>query len=61
MLDTAARDNAWVDSTFPQQRWAPEAVVGDAVVFSQWTLHRTQILEGARFERTSCEFRFIPA
>ena len=58
--DLATR-NTWVDTTFPQQRWAPEAVVGDAVVFSQWTVHRTQRLKCTPVERTSCEFRFVPA
>lgn len=36
----------------------PTLEPGDALVFDNFTLHRTQHIEGADILRTSCEFRF---
>ena len=37
----------------------PQLDPGDAIIFDHFTLHRTQPQIGDKFERTSCEFRFI--
>jgi hypothetical protein len=37
----------------------PQLDPGDAIIFDQFTLHRTQPQISEIFERTSCEFRFI--
>lgn len=57
----AARTDEWVNEQFSDVRWTPQASLGDAIVFSQWTLHRTQTAGASGTERTSCEFRFIGA
>jgi ectoine hydroxylase-related dioxygenase (phytanoyl-CoA dioxygenase family) len=38
--------------------WSPRLDFGDALVFDQFTYHRSQIVEGSDGARTSCEFRF---
>jgi ectoine hydroxylase-related dioxygenase (phytanoyl-CoA dioxygenase family) len=38
--------------------WSPKLDFGDALVFDQFTYHRSQIVEGGGGTRTSCEFRF---
>jgi ectoine hydroxylase-related dioxygenase (phytanoyl-CoA dioxygenase family) len=38
--------------------WSPRLAFGDALVFDQFTYHRSQIIEGGEGARTSCEFRF---
>jgi hypothetical protein len=38
--------------------WTPQLDPGDALVFDQFTLHRTQIAGQPNLLRTSCEFRF---
>jgi ectoine hydroxylase-related dioxygenase (phytanoyl-CoA dioxygenase family) len=38
--------------------WSPRLDFGDALVFDQFTYHRSQIVEGSDGTRTSCEFRF---
>ncbi len=50
----AHRDDAAV-AAMPGERWTPELKLGDALVFDEYMLHRTQKLAGAR---TSCEMRF---
>lgn len=37
---------------------APKLAPGDALVFDQYTLHRTQDVPDGAFTRTACEFRF---
>lgn len=54
----ASREDDWVRDTFPNSRWTPIAKPGDAIVFSHWTLHRTQISGMKTHQRSSCEFRF---
>ena len=41
------------------RKWRPVMRPGDAAVFDQYTLHRTQVLRSDQFARTSCEFRFL--
>jgi ectoine hydroxylase-related dioxygenase (phytanoyl-CoA dioxygenase family) len=38
--------------------WSPRLDLGDALVFDQFTYHRSQIIDGSDGIRTSCEFRF---
>jgi ectoine hydroxylase-related dioxygenase (phytanoyl-CoA dioxygenase family) len=38
--------------------WSPLLAFGDALIFDQFTYHRSQIVEGGDGMRTSCEFRF---
>lgn len=38
--------------------WTPQLDAGDALVFDQFTLHRTQPIGTPDMIRTSCEFRF---
>jgi Phytanoyl-CoA dioxygenase (PhyH) len=38
--------------------WSPRLDPGDALVFDQFTYHRSQIIDGSDGIRTSCEFRF---
>jgi ectoine hydroxylase-related dioxygenase (phytanoyl-CoA dioxygenase family) len=38
--------------------WSPRLEFGDALIFDQFTYHRSQIVEGSDGDRTSCEFRF---
>jgi len=55
----AHRPDDWVDKMFGD-RWVPMIDnPGDAVVFDQFVLHRTQQM-AADAPRTSCEFRFMP-
>jgi hypothetical protein len=51
------RDDAFAASA--GTKIVPQLDPGDAVIFDQFTLHRTQPQIGDIFERTSCEFRFI--
>jgi hypothetical protein len=53
------RSDEWVRRTVPGRRWTPTALPGDAILFDQFTLHRTQIGDFADPSRTSCEFRFV--
>lgn len=50
------RDDGFVASIGPSA--TPELDPGDALVFDQFTLHRTQCVNSARTIRRSCEFRF---
>jgi hypothetical protein len=52
------RTDDWVNA-IPGRKWAPVMGLGDAVVFDQYALHRTQVLPSDLFARTSCEFRFL--
>jgi ectoine hydroxylase-related dioxygenase (phytanoyl-CoA dioxygenase family) len=38
--------------------WSPRLDPGDALVFDQFTYHRSQIIDGSDGIRTSCELRF---
>ncbi len=52
------RANAWV-SELPGTHIVPVIeIMGHAMIFSQFTLHRTQPLD-ASVQRRSCEFRFV--
>lgn len=51
------RSDDWVRAHDGGLRWIPQASPGDALIFGQHTLHRTQV--GALAGRTSCEFRFL--
>jgi hypothetical protein len=51
------RSDEWVRATFAGDRWTPQAAPGDAVIFGQHVLHRTQ--PGPATPRTSCELRFV--
>lgn len=53
----AYRDDAFV-AAHGWQTFAPRLNVGDALLFDQYTLHRTQNVPGADIVRTACEFRF---
>jgi hypothetical protein len=54
----AARTDEWVAEHFPaSDRKAAILAPGDALVFSHWVLHRTQILANPVVRRTSGEFR----
>jgi hypothetical protein len=53
------RSDDWVRSTVPGRTWTPTAVPGDAILFDQFTLHRTQIADFADPSRSSCELRFV--
>ncbi len=55
----ATRTDDWANEHFPNAGWTPHASLGDAIIFSQWTLHRTQTKNTTGFERTSCEYRFV--
>ncbi len=50
------RSDEWVMAHFGADHWCPYAKPGDAIIFDQNTLHRTQRDCGSA--RTSCEFRF---
>ena len=52
------RDDEWVSAQAAGERWAPVLRPGDAVLFDQYTLHRTQQAAGQP-TRDSCEFRFM--
>lgn len=52
-----ARTDEWVKENTSNRRWTPSACLGDALIFDQYTLHRTQQMP-ARARRLSCEFRF---
>lgn len=56
--DGQYRDTDWVQS-LQKPTWAPSISLGDAVIFDQYTLHRTAKISGSSEERASCEFRFI--
>ncbi len=52
----------WRDEEFVASVGAPVAPIlnpGDALVFDQFTLHRTQVIGRLDFVRTACEFRFM--
>jgi hypothetical protein len=51
------RDDAFVATV--GQASAPQLDVGDALVFDQFTLHRTQNVGSKDTVRTACEFRFV--
>jgi hypothetical protein len=54
---TAFRADEWV-ALIPGDRWVPLASPGDAVIFDQYTLHRTEPRPLRDRQRSSCEFRF---
>jgi hypothetical protein len=55
---TAARTDEWVAEHFPvHARWVPELESRDLLVFSHYTLHRTQVLDLPIVRRLSCEWR----
>jgi hypothetical protein len=56
--DSRYRDDAFV-SSIGGHTSAPILNVGDALVFDQYTLHRTQHVDGSDIVRTACEFRFV--
>ena len=51
------RDDAFVGTI--GQASAPQLDVGDALIFDQFTLHRTQNVGSKDIVRTACEFRFV--
>jgi hypothetical protein len=51
------REDEWVRANIVGDRWTPKAAPGDAVIFGQHVLHRTQ--PGPATARASCEFRFL--
>jgi Phytanoyl-CoA dioxygenase (PhyH) len=55
--DNRSRDDAFVqdigDAVIPQMQ------LGDALIFDQFVLHRTQNVGAADAVRTACEFRFV--
>lgn len=56
------RDRVYRDDTFAASFGSTVTPIldpGDALVFDQFTLHRTQHSAASDFTRTSCEFRFI--
>jgi Phytanoyl-CoA dioxygenase (PhyH) len=53
------RSDDWVRSTVPGRTWTPAAAPGDAILFDQFTLHRTQIADFTDPSRLSCELRFV--
>jgi hypothetical protein len=53
------RSDEWVRSTVPGRTWTPAAAPGDAILFDQFTLHRTQVADFADPSRLSCELRFV--
>jgi len=53
------RSEDWVRTTIPGRTWTPAAAPGDAILFDQFTLHRTQIADFADASRLSCELRFV--
>jgi hypothetical protein len=57
--DWRYRTEDWVDGHASGRRWVPTLVPGDAVVFDQYTLHRTQTDATGHASRDSCEFRFM--
>lgn len=54
--DDRSRDISFVRAFGPSS--APILDPGDAIVFDQFLLHRTQCVEHDDFERSACEFRF---
>jgi hypothetical protein len=53
------RTEDWVRANVACEAWTPQAELGDAVLFDQYVLHRTQRGEFAAAARSSCEFRFV--
>jgi hypothetical protein len=51
------RDEAFVDTIGAPS--TPQLAVGDALIFDQFVLHRTQQAGSADSVRTACEFRFV--
>ena len=51
------RDDAFVDTI--GQGLVPQLEPGDALIFDQFTLHRTQTVGSKDTVRTACEFRFV--
>jgi hypothetical protein len=51
------RDDAFVDTIGAPS--TPQLAVGDALVFDQFVLHRTQNAGCEKSVRTACEFRFV--
>jgi hypothetical protein len=51
------RDDSFVDTIGTPQ--TPQLAVGDALIFDQFVLHRTQQAGSAEAVRTACEFRFV--
>jgi hypothetical protein len=57
--DWPYRTEEWVAQRVQGKLWTPMLQAGDAIVFDQYTLHRTQRGSVAKPTRTSCEFRFV--
>jgi hypothetical protein len=51
------RDDAFVGTIGAPS--TPQLAVGDALIFDQFVLHRTQNAGSADAIRTACEFRFV--
>jgi hypothetical protein len=51
------RDDAFVDTIGAPS--TPQLAIGDALIFDQFVLHRTQQVGSANAVRTACEFRFV--
>jgi len=51
------RDDVFVDTIGTPQ--TPQLTIGDALIFDQFVLHRTQQAGSADAVRTACEFRFV--
>lgn len=54
------RSEEWITAHATGQHWIPVLKPGDAVLFDQYTLHRTQRTEFPIQSRDACEFRFMP-
>ena len=52
-----SRDDAFVGALGPSS--IPQLELGDALIFDQFVLHRTQNVGAADAVRTACEFRFV--
>lgn len=52
------RTEEWVVRHFDAPIWTPMLQPGDAIIFDQYVLHRTQKSPVNKAARTSCEFRF---
>ncbi len=61
LRDTAwpYRSDDWVGQNIAGEPWTPTLAPGDALLFDQYVLHRTQSDGLSRTGRTSCEFRFV--
>ena len=59
-IEQRYRSDDWVAATVAAgERWTPVLEPGDAVLFDQYVLHRTQQSPVNNPVRDSCEFRFM--